>query len=277
MTTGHNSVPERFFRHFHLLEYLSRRRFKDDVLAEEARNYVLDALSGNNWEKIRKYKDTGSFKAYLAQLVVRLQEDFARRRFGRKRPPAHVVVRGSLWVRLFQLMCIEGYSPSAASAVVADELPPPVEESGAYSAARSIAESVVDCGTAVSEIPYDDAAHAGPNPTGDPLHALPPEECLEEARYAALLDALRELFQEDDRAGAGGMRVSAPRCEALLRDRAQLQTEERMLLRLVYQDGLTVTAAGKVLGYTAAQTHGRLHRLLRKLGRLLEEAGANPL
>ena len=118
--TRQSPISERFFQHFHLLEYLAGRRFKTGILAEEARNYVLDALSGNDWEKLRKYRDTGSFKAYLAQLIVRLLEDFARRRFGRKRPPAHVVVRGALWVRLFQLMCIEGYSPSAASAVVAD-------------------------------------------------------------------------------------------------------------------------------------------------------------
>jgi DNA-directed RNA polymerase specialized sigma24 family protein len=276
MPAGQKSVQDRFFQHFHLLEYLSRRRFKNDVLAEEARNYVLDALSVNNWEKMRNYRDTGSFKAYLAQVIVRLLEDFARRRFGRKRPPAHVVVRGSLWVRLFQLMCIEGYSPSAASAVVTDELPPPVEANNICRAARSIVESVVDCGAKLSEISYDEQS-TDAEPAGDLLHALPPEEFLEETRYAALLDELRDFFREDGATDSGRTLASVPHCEKLLRDRAQLQSEERLLLRLIYQDGLTVTAAGKVLGYTAAQAHGRLHRLLRRLGRLLEEAGANSL
>ncbi|MDR2124216.1 MAG: hypothetical protein LBP38_04440 [Desulfovibrio sp.] len=276
MPKRRDSIPERFFQHFHLLEYLAGRRFKADILAEEARNYVLDTLSGNDWEKIRNYRDTGSFKAYLAQVIVRLLEDFARRRFGRKRPPAHVVVQGSLWVRLFQLMCIEGYSPSAASAVVTDELPQPVESNSIYRAARSIVESVVDCGMKFSEIPYDEPS-AGAEQAGDQLHALPPEECLEETRYSALLDELHGLFREDDGTDARRTPASVPHCEKLLRDRAQLRSEERLLLRLVYQDGLTVTAAGKVLGYSAAQTHGRLHRLLQRLGRLLVEAGAPPV
>ncbi|MDR1947504.1 MAG: sigma-70 family RNA polymerase sigma factor [Desulfovibrio sp.] len=275
--TRQNLASDRFFQHFYLLEYLAGRRFKADVLAEEAQNYVLDALSRNDWEKIRRYKDTGSFKAYLAQVIVRLLEDFARKRFGRKRPPAHVVVRGSLWVRLFQLMCIEGYSPSAASAVVEGELPSPAEENRAYSAARSIVESVVDCGETVTEIHSDEEASAEAGPAEDLLHTLPPEEYLEEARYAALLEALREFFSDNNHEGPRRAQASVLRYEKLLRDKAQLQTEERLLLRLVYQDGLTVTAAGKVLGYTAAQIHGRLHRLLQRLARLLDEAGVNPL
>ena len=152
-----------------------------------------------------------------------------------------------------------------------------METSGAYRAARSIVESVVDCGTSFSEIPYEDDPSAGMETAEDLLHTLPPEECLEEARYAALLEALREFFSGGGREGARRTEPPLPRFASQLRDKAQLEDEERLLLRLVYQDGLSVTAAGKVLGYTAAQTHGKLRRLLARLCRVLEEADANPL
>ncbi len=41
--------------------------------------------------------------------------------------------------------------------------------------------------------------------------------------------------------------------------------EEKLLLKLCYQDGLGVTEAGAMLGMSRFQVHGRMRRLLARL------------
>ena len=60
---------------------------------------------------------------------------------------------------------------------------------------------------------------------------------------------------------------------ALRRLRLELSAEERLLLQLCYQDNLSVTRAGELLGLNRHQVHGRLRRLLARLRQALEQAG----
>jgi RNA polymerase sigma factor (sigma-70 family) len=262
------SVSSDFFQYYTVVEHLARKRFKRSSLAEEAQNYVLDALSADNWKKLRSYSMKGSFKAYLAQVVLRSLEDFARKRFGRIRPPAHIFVRGAFWIRLFQLMCVEGYSSSEASFIVLQEMPEQSDADSAYRAAKDIRGSVVDCGKRVAEVSLDEETQSE-NTDDAPLHCLPPEEFLEEARRLALLETLRTLLADADERAESLDFTKPEDCERILRSESIPGVNDRLLLRLIYQDGLTLGAAGKVLGLTISQTHSRLHRLLGRIRQTL--------
>ena len=65
--------------------------------------------------------------------------------------------------------------------------------------------------------------------------------------------------------------------DALLRKVSQLQLclapEEKLLLKLCYQDGLGVTKAGKMLGMTRFQVHGKKRRLMARLKGEFERTG----
>jgi len=52
-----------------------------------------------------------------------------------------------------------------------------------------------------------------------------------------------------------------------------LKAEERLLLKMWYQDGLNITVAGRLLGYNRNQVHGRMRRLLRRLRCEFEKIG----
>lgn len=259
-----------FFEYYGFVKHLAHRRFKQEGLAEEAQNYVLESLSADNWKKLRAYSMKGSFKAYLAQVVLRALEDFARIRFGRIRPPAHVFVQGALWVRLFQLMCLEGYSSLDASFIVAQEMPEQHDADFVYTTARNIRGSVVDCGKKTVEMSLDDEKQS--SSMGDErLHCLPPDDLLEEARRQALLESLHILLMAPGEEVKPPGAIEPARYEQMLRSVDFTDIKDKLLLRLIYQDGLTLAAAGKVLGLTISQTHSRLRRLLGRIRQMFPD------
>ena len=52
-----------------------------------------------------------------------------------------------------------------------------------------------------------------------------------------------------------------------------LSPDERLLLKLCYQDGLTVAKAGEMLGMSRFQAHGKKRRLMARLKEELERTG----
>lgn len=53
----------------------------------------------------------------------------------------------------------------------------------------------------------------------------------------------------------------------------KLSGQERILLKLCYQDGVSVSKAGKMVGLTPHQTHGRMRRLLTRIKKILNDSG----
>lgn len=58
-----------------------------------------------------------------------------------------------------------------------------------------------------------------------------------------------------------------------LRDRLRFTPEERLLLRLVYQEGMTVTDAGKHLSLGVNSVQGKMRRLLERIRSTLRAVG----
>ena len=252
---------EQVFAELEMINRLASRRFSNPVLAEEAVLFVLDGLEANNWQRLQDYTGQSSFPTYLASLTYRLLEDFSRHRFGRKRPPLWIRALGGMHALLFRFLCLERLQVSDAVEYVAqrERIPnrPEIEL-----AAWTILEKVSDCRAHQAlEVAIDEADNAF-------IHGKSEIERLEEEdrnHFLAVLFA--GIFEQE-----GGERL-AYSCSRLLDQPLELSAEERLLLRMCYQDNISVTRAGEILGLNRHQVHGRLRRLLARLAEIFQQAG----
>jgi DNA-directed RNA polymerase specialized sigma24 family protein len=192
-----------------------------------------------------------------------LLEDFSRKRFGRRRPPKWLANLGGNWLRLYKLLCLERLDLIEAVAVV--------EQSSTWSgkgnpeqAAWLIKQEVVDCGS-----------HQGLEIQGD-------DETLDEAAVP-LGQEQQERFEVKERREVFRLLFLAltdldehlvgNNLTSLGKVRVELSSEEKLMLKLCFQDGLNTTVAGKMLGYNRHQIHGRMRRLLARIRAEFEQAG----
>lgn len=93
---------------FEVLEKLASKRFpRDRTLAEEAFNAALEALTRDDFARLAGFGGRGDPRVYLIAVFRNALEDFARRRFGRPRPPAAIERRGGAWLDLYRSLIVE--------------------------------------------------------------------------------------------------------------------------------------------------------------------------
>lgn len=255
---------EKILASWELINRLAQRRFGDSPLAEEAALVVLDQLLEKDGQRLSSFTGRGEPTAFLAAVSYHLFEDFSRSRFGRRRPPRWIRHLGSLWVKLYTLLCLERLDIMEAVSMVSQrqtvDCTVSLEE-----AAWAIRQQVTDCGAhqglevefdEETTLPAQDTAAAGPQAEG--LEAKEKRELLTE-----LFSALTSLSEA---------RISE-NASRLSRLNISMSAEERLLLRLCFCDNLPVAQAGEMLGLNRHQVHGRLRRLLARLRTELAGAG----
>jgi RNA polymerase sigma factor (sigma-70 family) len=272
---------ELVFAHWPLLQTLTRKRFKDENLVDQALLYVQRGLEDKDWRRVRAYQGRASFKTYLTQVASRLMLDFARTRFKRQHPPAWIIVRGFLYQRLFKLLCRERLSPNEATRTLVEECVHATED-GAINlnllpedvkrAIEDILSNVPDCGkpTEPRFVTLENIDNLCQD--ADEAHQISPEEHRIATQRDAFLEALRRTL------GMGGDFVYAPdpkladRFANELRTVLSLTSEERVFLRLIYYDGKPVTTAARTLGLPEKKAHYRHKQLLTKIRDAIEAA-----
>jgi DNA-directed RNA polymerase specialized sigma24 family protein len=247
--------------HWDLINRLAVRRFGTVPLAEEAALFVMDSLAADSWKRLQAHSGKGSFKSYLASLSWRLLEDFSRKRFGRVRPPLWIKKLGGIWSLLFSLLCLERFSVSDAVESVSCRYPAN-EKSGIEDAALSLLGRIPQCGKnqgLESSLEEKEVA-------GDLKEC--PEQLLENDEQAYLFASLfnQLLGEECD--------IKVPeRFSLLLTDGIALSPEEKILLKLLYQDNMGVARTGTMLGLNRDQVNGRVRRLLARLRKDFQNMG----
>lgn len=237
------------------------RRFGEGSLAEEAALAVIDGLRADDWQRMRAYDKKAAFSTFIKTLTVRLLEDFARKRFGRVRPPLWVKTFGGIWEKLFTALCLERLPVTEAVEVVLQRQMTD-QKAAIESAAYQLLARIPDCGKHQGlEVAYEEENSSGIDDGG-------PDGSVEKRQKKELVEAIFQLIL-----GAEDVVAS----DALLRKINQveihLSPEEKLLLKLCYQDGLGVVQAGKLLGLTRFQTHGKKRRLMDRLKKELERTG----
>lgn len=239
--------------HWDLINRLAVRRFGNVTLAEEAALFVMDSLAADSWQRLHAFSGKGSFKSYIASLSWRLLEDFSRKRFGRVRAPLWITKLGGIWTLLFSLLCLQRLS--VAEAVESVSCRYTARNRDRYEdAALTVLGRIPQCGRHQGlELPFEDTDAATQDRS--------PEQLLEKDQQEHLFAVLfGELLGEK-----GNSQILPDSFVSLMQEGVSLNPEERLLLKLLYQDNVGVTRAGKLLSLNRDQVNGRLRRLLARL------------
>ena len=256
------SMKEKALSHWELVNRLAARRFARDSVAEEAALYVMEELEKDNWKKLRQFTGRSKFVTYFSSVAYRLLEDFSRKRYGRKRVPRWIARQGGIWMVLYRLLCFERFAFHEAVALAGDRRSD-VPEERIERVAEQILGEVLDCGSGIQEVAYQEE---GPGPEADISSISSQQEKIEQNQKAQLLSSLCvELF--------GGSDEKANALKTLLNHRIQLSVEERLMLRLCHQQGLSVAEAGRMVGLNRYQAHGRMKRLYLRIRNSIREQG----
>ena len=245
--------------HWDFINKMAKRRFWQNVFAEEAALAVMDALARDDWAALKKYRGEAGFSAFLKAVAMAELENFARARFGRGRPPLWVRRLGGIWEKLYAALCRQRAPLQEATEFVRAGMEW-VDDAEVEAAARQLLARIPDCGMVVEEVPLDDSPELTATASSSPDR---------ESERHEREEALTTVFQ----LVVGGGEEAAKPCQALRTIKINISSEERLFLKMCYQDGLPVARAGRLLGMGRFQAAARMRRLLERLRREFERAG----
>ncbi|MDI9245942.1 hypothetical protein [Marinobacter sp. CHS3-4] len=253
------------------VEKMARRRFGQDVLAEEATNYVLEELSEENWQRCRQYRGQSQVKTFLVSLASNLIEEFSRKRFGRPRPPVWLKAQGELWVRLWKMVCLERQPVPT----VVDRLTLSGQRTveTVKQSIRVIKARIPTCGQGGAGECATDDIQSWSDATGLVSRDIPAGTRVEQQAtvlFRRLISSLEsdadELAPLEDEAIPEPMDTEVTEKLRALHEQLQLDDEETVLLKMVFVDGLTKSKAARALGkpghYGGRRINAALDRLL---------------
>lgn len=223
-----------------VVRFVCRRRGFRGQEAEDFRSHVHLRLVESDFAVFRKFQGRCKLRTYLITVVSRMGLDFLIAKIGKWRPSAQAQRMGPVAVRLEELLYREGHTLQEAGEILRTserlELPAGTLE--------EIAESLPVRAPRrfVGEEKLQSLADGG----------QPPDRRLESEQQAAERQAASRLLRE-----------------AL----AELDREDRLLVRLRFEKGLQVATIARTLDLRQKPLYGRLERVLRDLRRRLEARG----
>ncbi len=254
---------EKALSYWETINGMAVRRFGQGALAEEAALAVIDELEADDWHRLRTYSEKAAFSTFIRSLTARLLEDFARKRFGRVRPPLWVRTLGGIWQKLFVALCLERL-PVADAVQVVLQRQTSAGKKEIDEAAYLLLARIPDCGKQQGlEVPFDEE-----NPSDGAVGSASSGSPLEERQRKAVFQAIFQLIL-----GEQNYQVSDSLLQKLDSLQISLSADEKLLLKLCYQEGLTVLQAGRMLGLNRFQAHGKKRRLMARLKEEFARAG----
>jgi hypothetical protein len=249
------------FEHWGHLDALAKRRFpKDENLAHEALLYVLKGLEADEWKRVCSWRGLGHFLPFITLLASRLLTDFSRTKFGYIRKPGWLAEKGDpLWETAYRLFMVENYARHEV-----------IERLSLGDSQRerwSIEEVVTTLRKRCQEEPWymDLSAEAQVEPIDE---GSSPDELLR-LQDKEMLEALWAYLQADD-----GSAITPRVAEIITRLKAYLRLteEDRLLLKLYYQDGIKIKVIVKLLNLQG-DPYKRIKKIIAQIQKACQKAG----
>ncbi len=254
------------------LDRRSRSRFVDENLALEAYNYALQKLSDDNFSRLGAYQERTNPGSYLMSVFNNLLEDYSRRVFGRPRPPKWLERMGELWIRIWRMLCLERQDAVMVKESLNIELGLDQEEVGHI--IRVIKSKVTDCGQRLGGVSMEtvpDTAEQEIFVDSDDRH--PVDEQFIRAEMTDILETLALLFNQEYWQAAGKQEIMCQYDAMQWKAQFDLQDDEWLLLRLVYQQGKKLSAAARMLDIKDHTARRILKRVEQKMLYVLKQKG----
>ena len=258
------------------LEHLAKKRFPGDAaIAEEAVKYVLERLEADDWRRVRAYNGTAKFTTYLTSITLHLLEDFYHHKFGKVTPPEWLKNMGALWLEVFKRLCRECRSPTEVVNSMTVGYATGRDPAYIQEAIEVILKRVPDCGckrgetVSLQEHEINHPGHAPTDETGSP------EDCVMGLERSQIIGAVCSCLFAESTAAAEPDSASLKFKKALelYRSRLKLTAEDRIFLKMIFQDGCTVVEAGESLGWNNNQAQGKHRRLREHIAAAFEACG----
>ena len=260
------------------LERLSRKRFGEGGLAEEASTYVIDKLSQDNWQMLGAFRGQSKPVTYLHTLSSNLIEEFSRKRFGRPRPPEWLKREGNFWVKVWKLLCLERRMPESIIDLLCGDDIHGVDN--VKQVMRTIKAKLPSCGESVREVTLDSNSNGD---DGDDLQdQIPefntPDSNLEQSQLQELMEVLSLLLAADngalaiERANDAGRSIVGETNLATNKTFHQyldLTDIEWVVLRMAFQDGINFKMIAQTLGLKPHEPGRIKNRILEKIRQAL--------
>ena len=218
---------------------LCRRHAYRGAVAEDFGSWATQRLMEDEYRILRKFQGRSKLTTYLTVVLGNLAIDYRVQREGRWRPCAAALRAGDVGVRLDTLANRDGFSHREAVSAVRSEFPDAPAESELF---RMLADFP-------------------PRPRREFLG----DEALSQVASPARADAGVVRSESD--------RVSANVLHALEVALAALETEDQVILRLRFEQGMTVADVARALGLEQRPLYRRLDGLLRSLRAKLVDQG----
>ena len=233
-----------------VIEFVSKRRLLSPQEREDFASYAHLKLMGNDRAIIRKHRGESSLRTYLVVVVNRLFQDYRIQKWGKWRnstaakridgegPPGS----GNVAQKLEELVYRDGYSFHQACEILRTN-------HGVRLSKEKLAEIFARLPERTKRrFEGTEGLESVPASGDDGEEAL-----LREERNRALRRALRVL-------------------ESCM---AELEAEDRLLVKMRYEDGIKVVNIAKVLKKEAKKLYRRYKRIERLLRKCLEGQGVN--
>ena len=221
-----------------MVRFVARRHRLSPAEADDFAGDVRLALIENDYEVLARFQGHSSLRTYLMTVIQRLFLDHRRKSWGKWRPSAEAQRRGPIALRLEMLLYRDGLSFDEAVETLRTN----------FTATETRAE--------LSEL----------------AHALParPRRRPENEEALATVPAGEWASPQVQVEGA----VTAARTQALIAEvMAALPPADRVVLRLRFEDGLSVADIARVLTLDQRQLYRRIEALLASFRRSLQDKG----
>jgi len=262
------------------LDKRARKRFGDEIIADEAMNFALKRLSDNDWQRLRAYKQRSKPGTFLLVVFNNQLEDFARKKFGYPRPPAWVERLGEHWKTIWRRLCLEREEKQSLL-IVYEHLKAQTED-----IIRTIKARISDCGKHSSITSVGGSRHdsdrdehysqqeAALNDVDNEDNAVSIERELDIQQAEDILAALCNVldFQADKVALEMHANKMVDAVEQLSQS-IQLSEQQNLLLKLVYQQGYSISAAARLLELPDHQVRRSLKNAEQNIFEVLAELG----
>ncbi len=251
---------------FNRLDNLAQKRFGDSVLAEEGTTFVINELTANHWERCRKYTHQAKPETFLYSVASNLLEEFARKRFGRIRPPEWLKREGELWVSLWKRICLERQlTDSVIDLHARDTRTHPAQ---LRSIITTIKARLPWCGVKDAPVSMDQPVGDEEATLGDFIAAPQTlEEALDTAQLQQALHLVAALVNGEESATPSSDWTA---WQQLVKELA-LDAEERLLLKLHFCDALNFSTIARMMNVPPHHPGRLIKKVLKRTEELLRK------
>jgi len=245
-----------------IVVFTARRNGLSADELDEFRSETHLHLIDHDHRAVAAFDGRSSFGTYLLVVIQRFLLDFRTARWGRWRPSATARRAGATAVRLETLVVRDGRDFAEAVEILQRNHGVTTSRDDLYDLLQSFPQRHGKASVRVSSL---DAENAPEVPQPAPVE---PSVTLGESTGDGASDSA------GDSAGDGSPISPEGLLSAVLESElSDLDPEDRLLLRLIYRDGHTVSTVARRLGFEQRPLYHRMDKLRGRLRRALEKRG----